>query len=337
VLEELFAELIQEGRGLAGIEPDEIELRLLRLSGQWTARLTDEALLDNARNAFLLDRGNRHLKGALDRLRRMGRLGSLRPRAVEWAFGLSERPGEPPSVPPVEITTPAGRHIEVVGKVDRVDLLDLETETLGVVLDYKTRGRTMPLWRGYHGLDIQLVTYVIALLQRGKTLAGRPIRPIGAFYVPLASGRRSVDHPSDVDDTSAAINTPIKPRGMLEYETADRLDRALGPGKRSEVYSVRINKDGGLARDSYSDAYLRPDMDCVVSFARHKIGELADRILDGAVDVAPYRIGNRMPCSYCEFRAVCRFDHDVNEPRDIESTKRDDAIGLMAGGEGGGA
>jgi len=201
------------------------------------------------------------------------------------------------------------------------------------VLDYKARGRTMPLWKVYHGLDIQLLMYLVALLQRGETLAGRPIRPIGAFYVPLLSGRQSVHHPSDVKGEAAPMETGVKPRGMLEYEAVGRLDRALAPGKRSDVYSVRINNDGGLARDSYSDAYVRPDMDRVIAFARQKIGELADRILDGAVEVSPYRSNKLMPCSYCEFRAVCRFDHDVNEPRDLASMKREQAIALM-GGEG---
>lgn len=338
VLEEFFAELIEGGKGLAELEPAEIAERLTRLGKQWVARLADEAVLNDARNAFLLDRSNRHLKDALARQRLMARLGAFKPRAVEWAFGLPGGRGGGPTAGPLELRTPGGRRISVVGKIDRIDLLELERECLGVVLDYKrSAGKRMALWKVYNGLDVQLLTYLLTLVQRGETLAGRPIRPIGAFYVPLVSMRRLVSHPSDASDIGESIQASLKPRGMLEFEAAGQLDRTLEPGRGSDAYAVKLNVDGALGYAKWSDAYPAADLARVMAFARHKIGELADAILDGDIAVRPYRAGTQMPCAYCEFRSVCRFDFDVNEVREVHGRDRDAVLEDMGrvAGEGG--
>jgi len=329
VLEELYGELIREGRSLAEIEPDEIDSRLSRLAKQWTARLTDEALLEDARNAFLLDRSSRHLREALTRQRLMARRGAFRPRAVEWAFGMPRRRGGGADAAALELTTPAGRTILIRGKVDRIDVLELADECLGVVLDYKRgKGRTLALWKVYHGLDVQLLTYMLAIIQRGETLAGRPIRPVGAFYVPLTPRRRSVAHPDEAANADDSLPSDVKPRGILDFGAFEHLDRELQSGW-SPVYAVFRTKEGEIGYAAKNDAYARVDLEQVTAYAPRKIGELADRILDGDVAVRPYRVNTQMPCTFCEFRSVCRFDHDVNEPDEIETVKRKEAIARM--------
>jgi ATP-dependent helicase/nuclease subunit B len=336
VLEEFYAELIHEGRALAEIEPDEIDERLSRLAKQWTARLTDEALLGDARNAFLLDRSNRHLREALARQRLMSRLGSFRPRAVEWAFGMPRgKDARTADIGPLELTTPGGRTILIRGKVDRIDLLELTDECLGVVLDYKrSKGRTLRLWKVYHGLDVQLLTYMLAIIQRGETLAGRSIRPVGAFYVPLESAQISVSHPDDAVGADESLPAPLKPRGVMDFGVVEHLDRELESGW-SPAYGVFRSRNGELGYARNSDAYAKPELDRITAYARRKIGELADRILDGDVAVKPYRAGTRMPCTFCDFRPVCRFDHDVDEPDEIDAIEREEALDLMGRAEGG--
>ncbi len=341
VLEEFYAELIHEKRDLAGLDTDAVTERLTRLSDIWIRRLTDEALLSAARNTFVLDRSNRHLRDALARQRLMARRGAFRPKVLEWSFGM-EREGGPAdgqaARAPLEIRTPGGRTIFVVGRVDRVDVLELMGECLGVVLDYKSSRKTMPLWKAFHGLEIQLLTYLLALAAHGRTLAGREIRPVGAFYVPMGTTRQSVKHPSDAEDPNEGIPSALKPRGIANAEIIPHLDStlAVGAAGKSSVYSIQQKAEGALADLGYNDAYGPEDFDGILAFARRKIGALADRILDGEVAVEPCRTGASLPCSWCEFKSVCRFDYDVNRPRDAESLERQEALERMraAAGEG---
>ncbi len=286
-------------------------------------------MLDRSRNVFLVDRSNRHLAEAAARLRRMAALGSFRPRAVEWTFGMRAHPdNRRPSAEALTIVTPKNRTIHVCGRVDRVDLLELEQEVLGVIIDYK-RGaeKKMPLWKVYHGIDVQLLTYMLALLQRGETLAGRPITPVAAFYVPLKSLRQSLKGPRDENQTD--IPAALRSRGILDFTAAPELDRNLAPGTSSIAYQVRIRKDGALSNASSSDAYMREDLTTVTEFARQKIGELADRILDGEIAVRPYRKSSWLVCNLCDFRPVCRFDGDINEPNDIADPGREVLLSKM--------
>jgi len=327
ILEELFAELIREGRSLGDLDPEQIRERLEQLSRRWAARLADEALLNSARNTFLLNRSSRHLRGVAQRLRLMAQRSRARPAAVEWTFGLRNR-DRASDAEPVEIRTPKGRRVFLRGKIDRVDLVDLEGEMLGVVFDYKQQGRSLPLYRVYHGIEVQLLTYVLALVQRGETLAGRPVRPIGAFYVPLRSPPQSVAHPDKAEDPAAAIPGNLRPKGLLEADSAVVMDPDLRPGAKSAVYSASINRDG--RPNAKSDAYAREDLGTVRQFVVRKIGELADRMLDGDISIAPFRIRKFTACTYCHHRAVCRFDYDVNDFRELQDLRRDDALRLMA-------
>ncbi|MBN1492054.1 MAG: exodeoxyribonuclease V subunit gamma, partial [Phycisphaerae bacterium] len=331
LLEEFFAELIRDNTSLADLNEQTIAERLEALANEWTVRLTDEALLDNERNKFLIDKSRGQLNEAMRRLRWMARLGSFRPRAVEWTFGFGHRSTRDTDAPePLEIRTPKGRTIRLRGKIDRVDLLDVGAECLGVVLDYKRSAtRKMPAWKLLHGLDLQLLTYCLALAQRGRTLAGRPIQPVGAFYVPLASIREPVTHPLDASEPERGIETKVKPRGLFNVQHTREFDRDLAAGAKSTAYNVAIKRDGGVAYADRSDAYDAGQMAQLIDFARLKIGELADRILDGDVAVRPYRAGTQMPCTFCDFREVCRFDHDTDRPRDIHGIGRTDALEQM--------
>ena len=57
----------------------------------------------------------------------------------------------------------------------------------------------------------------------------------------------------------------------------------------------------------------------VLQFTEAKILELVERILSGKIDVSPYRLNQRSPCSYCEYRSACRFDWQINDYNFLES------------------
>ena len=66
--------------------------------------------------------------------------------------------------------------------------------------------------------------------------------------------------------------------------------------------------------------------------------DLAERILEGTIDIMPYRkdSGNT-PCIYCEYAGVCQFDSSVDGSnfRRIKKLKKDEILleFLNEGGE----
>jgi ATP-dependent helicase/nuclease subunit B len=58
-----------------------------------------------------------------------------------------------------------------------------------------------------------------------------------------------------------------------------------------------------------------------------KLGELADGILSGKIDVTPYRLNDTSPCPRCEYKSVCRFDPAINRYNHLKPIGREEVFG----------
>jgi ATP-dependent helicase/nuclease subunit B len=295
------------------------------------ARLPAQGALSYARDAYVLGRSAAHLGRVLRAQRRVGAAGSARPRAAEVPYGFPQKGG----LSALELSTPAGRRVLLRGFIDRVDLAELADEMLGIVIDYKrTHDKRLDLTQVYHGLSLQLVAYLLVLAEHGASLAGRPVRPVGAFYVSLLPRYESVEHP-DAHPQEAEEEVPVayRPRGLLAADGFDALDATLGESGRSKLYSVYRKKDGGIGYVDRSDGAGAEDFRAVLEHTREKLGTLADGILDGDVAVNPYRLKSFSPCSWCPMSNVCRFEMGLSDVRFLESLKRSDIFRRLRGGE----
>jgi ATP-dependent helicase/nuclease subunit B len=67
-----------------------------------------------------------------------------------------------------------------------------------------------------------------------------------------------------------------------------------------------------------------------MKYVRSRIAELGDRMIDGDISVAPARLGTWVPCNFCEYRSVCRFDYQTDHPRRLEHLSRSEAFKRMS-------
>lgn len=319
ILERFVEQVVGQRRSLA--EMDETEVRSL-LHASWetvTASVTSAGPLSSARDAYVLRRSETELARVLGAQQRVARSGKFRPRRAEVKFGFDE----PDSWPALEITTPKKRRVRLRGYIDRVDLAELADQMLGVVVDYKrTRDRRLDLSHVYYGLSLQLLGYLLVLAERGESLAGRPVQPVGAFYVSLVETYTPVDRPDPAQTADEPIGGAFAPRGVLSTEYVSALDSEFSGSGRSKLYNVYVKKDGTLGHADRTDAAGPEDFAALLDYTRRQLGELADRILDGDVSVSPYRLRGFSPCSWCEYGSVCRFEFGTSRVRDLEPLSR---------------
>jgi ATP-dependent helicase/nuclease subunit B len=237
----------------------------------------------------------------------MSRAGRFVPVATELRFG------ERGTLPALDLDLPSGRSLRLEGRIDRVDLCEQPDRTQALVFDYKRSGGSarFDLGRWYHGLSLQTVLY--ALVLEDVTLCGRPVqRCVGAFLlpveVPLASQRFG-------ETLSAAFLR--KARGLFDGSAAGDLD--LQPERRGSRYYAFYSKQGegpyGRMRDSSAvrpDSYRR-----ILRHTEQTLQALATRILDGEIPVQPYAMGTESPCTYCDYRSLCKFDWQITPPRQL--------------------
>ena len=291
-------------------------------------RLPTDARISDARSRYVLRRSATDLQRVIRAQRKLAQASAARPRYAELPFGYPDKGG----LPALEIETPDGRRVTLRGFIDRVDLVELADELLGIVIDYKrSRDKRLKLDHAYYGLSLQLLAYLLVLGDSGKTLAGRPIRPIAAFYQSLKPKYDSVDHPTLINKRDANLSGTPRPRGLIREDQFVALDDSDTNGW-STLYSLYRKKDEGIGHIDSSDAANADSFAHVLAHTRAKLGHLCDGILDGRVAVSPVRLGNFSSCSWCALASVCRYEMGVSDVRFLESLKRSEVFRRLGPG-----
>jgi ATP-dependent helicase/nuclease subunit B len=301
VLEKVICDLLRQRNSWADLS-DEQKQRLVRAAVEHIGRaLRNELLLSTARNRYLLARIERTLGQVIASQKAAAARGRFKPAFAKVNFG----PGE--SLPEYELTTPRGREAYVSGTIDRVDLHD-DGHTIAAI-DYKLGQRTLGLAEVYHGLALQLLTYLLVLESSGQALAGRKLTPAAAFYVRMLRWLGDVSHPADalpIEDPKFPLQA--KARGLVEESCAREIDQHLDPGEPSDVLHAQLKKDGTFGSKARSDLADADEFAGLLAHVKRRLGELADQVLDGEIGIQPYMLGRKTPCPTCEYRCVCRFE-----------------------------
>lgn len=321
ILEAYLNECLASGERFTDVSEADVLPRLERCAGRIAADLEQQGEISSARDAYLVARSARDLSHVVSSQRRVAARGSFVPRAAEKSYGVDG----PESLEALEIDTPQGRRVRIRGVIDRVDLAEVGDELVGVVVDYKrTRDKRLDLARVWHGLSLQLLGYLLALAERGHTLAGRKIIPVGAFYVSLLRKYKSVDHPEDCGELAAPEE--FIPRGVFDESRMQLLETDAPAQGWARLYKIYRKSDGSLGHIGSSDAADSAEFQALLAHTRARLGALADGVLDGDVSVSPYRLKNFSPCAWCDMRSVCRFEFGDSGMRQLEALPRSEVL-----------
>lgn len=327
VLEKIVATMIEQKQKWQDV-PAEKRKALIHATAQEVGRqLRDEIMLSSARNRYLLERIERTLEDVTAAQEAAARRGQFAPAFAELTFG------EDGEVPGLEIITPSKKKVVLCGKIDRVDVV--ADQAAVAVIDYKLRGNTLALDRVYHGLSLQLLTYLLVLRENGHksaTLSKKPLTPAAAFYVTLLRQLEDVKHPDEAKvDDPAKLDLRVKPRGIFESSHFKSLDGECSGG-RSDVVAAQINKDGTFGNRRGTDVAEAAEFAALIDHVHKRIAELCDQILSGRIDIRPYLINNLSPCPACDYRPVCRFDPSINRYQVLEKLSREQVLSKLTQG-----
>jgi len=112
-----------------------------------------------------------------------------------------------------------------------------------------------------------------------------------------------------------------KAKGIFNGAFFDALDHTA-ESKSSKYYNFYITKNEPYGYFGTSSALYPEQFEKILSFAKSRITELAAKIFSGTIDINPYRLGNQPACTYCKYRAVCRFDWQINDYNFLDSISK---------------
>ena len=323
VLEEVSKEMISEKKSFCDYDKSQL-IELVRRNVEKC--ISENKLISNFKDKsihsqFIVSEAIDTIEDCVLGLAQMSSSGRFKLKATELRFGKNDF-----GLGTCELKSGDGFEVKLNGSIDRLDLAEVNGKLLAVVFDYKTFGKKVSWSEIYHGLNLQLMVYMIAL--KDKTFNSQKIEPVGAFFLPIVSAPQKIEY-DELEKESQSFRYPAK--GLLNGEYFKALDTTAVSGSR--YYSFRLKSDGTQYGWYSTGPMLNPDdFENLLNYSENKILDLAGKILLGKIDVSPFRLGKNSPCSKCEYKSLCRFDWQLNDYNFLENMGKSEVLDLIKEG-----
>ncbi len=288
-------------------------------------RLQGEILLSSKRYHYIAHKLKNVVGRASIVLGEHARRGAFAPVGVELGFG----PGQP--LPPLTFTLDNGCTMEIVGRIDRVDRADGEKGMLLRVIDYKSSQKTLHLSDVYYGLSLQMLTYLDVVITHAERWLGKKAKPAGVLYFHVHNPLLQTTGAIPPDEAEEYLFKRFKMKGLVlaDRTVVNMMDSRLDTGY-SSVIPVGLKTDGSFR--SNSSVITEEQWEQLRNYVRHTIREIGTGITNGRVDIRPYRMGTRTPCSFCPYKPVCQFDplFEGNEFAALETRDKEEVWTMIA-------
>ena len=194
------------------------------------------------------------------------------------------------------------KHIELSGKIDRVDTAKLSDEEYIRIIDYKSSVKDLDLNQVLAGLQIQLITYLDAACKERKA------NPSGVLYLGLIDNVIRASKNLSVEEIEAKIKQQFRMKGLVlaDINVIKMMDKNIENGKQSDIIPVYLSKDGEITKKS--NAVNREDFERLTKKVKEIIKELSKEILEGSIDIKPYKYNQKTGCDYCSYKSICMFN-----------------------------
>ena len=240
----------------------------------------------SAHNKFIIHSAGENLESFVPAMAQMVRAGNFKPELSELSFGWKGQ-----GLGEYKIEFDNGREILLRGKIDRLDIAQIDGEKISAVFDYKSKDKSFSWSKFYYGLDLQLGIYILAV-------TGSMGKAIGAFYIPVEAVAAKTTF-SKLKKKSDSFN--YKAKGIFDGRFFQQFDSS----DSNRFYNFFVSKKGDqYGYDNRSGALRPDDFEAVVKFTQSKIIELTEQIVSGNIDIYPYYMNSQKHCDYCKYKSL---------------------------------
>ncbi|MPM37404.1 ATP-dependent helicase/deoxyribonuclease subunit B [bioreactor metagenome] len=330
-----FGDMMQAAdRDWGSVADNEYQQLCADIVGELAPKLQNEILLSSEQHKHLLKRLTNTVERSVRRLVEFDRASQFKPRVLEKSFGRGES-----ALPPLVYQLPDGTDLEIVGQIDRLDAAEHDGRQYVLVIDYKSGGAWLKLVDVYHGLKLQLLTYLLVAQSAAEELLGSAeCQPAGILYYFLKNPTVTSKNALSDEEAAKEINNQLKMPGwtLADPEIAKVIDNTLDP--RSEFLKLALKKDGSFYGNCQAYIKTADEFSLLLNHVEKVLVETADNIMAGDITISPYALERRSPCGICSYLPVCQFDLLLpeNDYRKLQHYDDDVIIRALAEKKGGG-
>lgn len=216
--------------------------------------------------------------------------------------------GEGKEYAPIQIELENKQKVEIIGKIDRVDIAENEDGKYIRIIDYKSSVKNIDLNEMMAGIQIQLLTYLDAITKEQEA------NPAGVLYFNLiepvikAKSREMTD-----EELENEIRNQFKMNGLIlgDVKVVQMMDKTVTTGK-SNIVPAYIDKNGNVSPSKSSSVNA-------VEFKKLQIQinkilkQISEEILTGKIEPNPVYLSKKKttPCLYCNYKSICGFNPEL--------------------------
>ena len=240
-------------------------------------------------------------------------------------FGHEVEFGKNSKYKPITLQTDSGKTVEIVGKIDRVDIAKNPDGTYVRIIDYKSSVKNIDLNQVVAGLQLQLLTYL------NETCKVEDFLPAGVLYFNLSEPNVSANNNMTDEEIAEAIKQEFKMKGLIlaDVNVIKMMDNKIEQTGGSEIIPAGIKNNGEINSQKTRSAINAEQFKYLQKYMDKIIKQISEEILKGDIGLRPYYNmkvqKGRTPCEYCSYKSICRFDvnNKGNTYNYLESLNKD--------------
>ncbi len=317
---DMFSKQIKKDNlGWDELTDDYIEEKAQELVPREIMRTFPDLSLFNPRTKYLIQKIKRLLKRAIAFIKEHFQEGDFLPIGYEVSIG--------DDIPPLTIQLEDGSIMQLYGKIDRFDAVDLGDRLYVRIIDYKSSEKKFDFAFIKEGIQLQLLTYLRAVIKNGGEyldFAGE-ILPGAAFYTSFNDELISFKERPASDESEQELRKKFTMKGLVLNDDSliRAIDRHLGEetSYQSAITDIKVNKDGqySLKNFLFLEEFNRLLNDC-----ENTLKSIGETMLSGDIAIKPYRYGPKTACDYCPYGGICMFDSKMHPYHYVEKLSKDD-------------
>lgn len=301
---EHFSHVLDEnGRRWADLTEEEAE-ELAAQSVEYVVRdYKGDLFTQSKRTEFIKKRIQKILQASVWGIWKQMKAGSFVQHYSEKTFSAKD------GLESLNIPLENGKRVILGGKIDRADLCEMDGKNLIKIMDYKSGSKELDLSLVYHGLQMQLVTYMAAAmeLQRKEDPDHAPV-PAAMLYYRMDEPELAWKEEPDAARKERFLGA-LRCSGYVndDMEILEQMDPSfIHESGKSAYFPAGFKKDGSF--DRYSRIMSTAQFAALMKHTRKKIEEFGNQIYDGKTAASPSVIQNETGCDYCALSGICGLD-----------------------------
>ena len=308
------------------IDENYITSRVSLIVDEMISKIPGFILNSSERYKYLSYRLKKMLTSAINIISMQIKQGNFEPVDYEVSFNKNGK------YPPIKIVLNDGEEVTLVGQIDRIDALEKHDEKYIRIVDYKSGDKSINLTEVYHGLQLQLLVYLDAIIESDRHKKSH-LKPAAILY-------NRIDNPiirSNEDQNDSVINEEVLKKlrmsGLVlkDSEIIGEMDLALKEGERktSLVIPANFDKNGNIGRNT--KGATEGEFEILRKYVKHEVKELCERMVGGDISIIPCKDKNGTSCDFCSYSPICQFDVSIrgNTYTLINDKKDEEVIKLM--------